>query len=446
MPDLNQQIRVEFLRHGVRNARELADDLAVSQPTISRALAEMNPVVTRIGSGRTTRYGLKEAIGDFGSAWPLYFINPSGAPEQIGTLHSLAGPVYWLEGAERWPSLFGEQFADNIFPGLPWFLDDMRPQGFLGRTFARRHGMSLGQGANPALWPNSAVVESLLRFGSNLAGALVLGHHALTDALAQPEIVVSAAEREAEYPAMALRAEAGAIVGSSAGGEQPKFLVTVAESESQCPVLVKFSPPIASEAGQRWADLLYAERVAAEILAENGCPVPASRIIDAGGRRFLEVERFDRTPEGGRIATVSLRALDAAFFGLASEPWSEAGRQLQGARWIRLADAELMASAHRFGLLIANTDMHYGNISFFLSPRRPFRLTPIYDMLPMGYRPGQNETVPDFSEEMVASSSGVPPEAPERAWAGVFWERLARAPEVSPRFQAIAQDHHRLLK
>ncbi len=446
MSNLARQIRVEFLGKGVRSARELAGSLGVSQPTISRALADMDPQLRRIGSGRTTRYGLLAPVGDFGSAWPLYFINTVGAPEQIGTLHSLAGPAYWLEGAERWPSLTGEQFATGVFPGLPWFLDDMRPQGFLGRTFARRYGLDLGQGPNPVLWPNSAVIESLLRFGSNLLGAFVLGHHALAGALVQREPFVEAGAREVEYPAMAERAEAGEIVGSSAGGEQPKFLVTTGGPEGARPVLVKFSPSVGDEAGQRWADLLYAEWMAAGILAEYGQPVPRSRIIDAGHRRFLEVERFDRTREGGRVATVSLRALDGAFLGMLGGPWSEAGRRLQEDRWIRAGDAERMASVHRFGQLIANTDMHFGNISFFLSPRRPLGLTPIYDMLPMGYRPNQQNVVPDFSEDTFSPTLGIPSDAPERSWAVAFWERLADAPEVSARFQAIARQHAQRLK
>ena len=47
--------------------------------------------------------------------------------------------------------LHGE-FADGLFPDWPWFLDDQRPQGFLGRAFARRGGAALGAPEDLRLW------------------------------------------------------------------------------------------------------------------------------------------------------------------------------------------------------------------------------------------------------------------------------------------------------
>ncbi|MGK7521002.1 HipA domain-containing protein, partial [Salmonella enterica] len=39
-----------------------------------------------------------------------------------------------------------------------------------------------------------------------------------------------------------------------------------------------------------------------------------------------------------------------------------------------------------FGRLIANSDMHAGNLSFYYSDA-PMALAPVYDMLPMAYAP-----------------------------------------------------------
>ncbi|TVP80016.1 MAG: hypothetical protein EA353_04940 [Puniceicoccaceae bacterium] len=41
----------------------------------------------------------------------------------------------------------------------------------------------------------------------------------------------------------------------------------------------------------------------------------------------------------------------------------------------------------RFGELIANTDMHFGNLSYFLPDEAPYPLAPVYDMLPMQFPP-----------------------------------------------------------
>ncbi|WP_309578258.1 HipA domain-containing protein [Scandinavium hiltneri] len=40
-----------------------------------------------------------------------------------------------------------------------------------------------------------------------------------------------------------------------------------------------------------------------------------------------------------------------------------------------------------FGMLIGNTDMHHGNLSFISGHGRPYRLAPAYDILPMGFAP-----------------------------------------------------------
>lgn len=147
-------------------------------------------------------------------------------------MHSLSGPAWWLETptGSVWESMSGDEFPDAVFPGLPWFLDDLRPQGFLGRAFARRHGQALEAGFDPITWSERAVVESLLRFGSDLPGGFVLGQEALANALLPlNEEPIPAESREAAYPRLAEEALAGGILRSSAGGEQPKFTATISK-------------------------------------------------------------------------------------------------------------------------------------------------------------------------------------------------------------------------
>ena len=185
MSDIIPRVRLQFLTRGILSARVLATTLQVSQPTISRALGEMGSTVVRIGRGPSTRYGLAASVGDLGHAWPLYQLDSQGAPREIGVLHSLAGQTWWLESASGtlWETLTAKDFPNGLFPGLPWFLDDLRPQGFLGRSFARRHAAQLGMDNDPASWSELAVAESLLKFGGDLPGAFVLGAEALAAAL-----------------------------------------------------------------------------------------------------------------------------------------------------------------------------------------------------------------------------------------------------------------------
>ena len=331
--------------------------------------------------------------------------------------------------------------------GIPWFLDDLRPQGFLGRTFARRYGALLGVGNDPVNWSERAVAESLFKFGSDLPGGFVFGREALAGALQSfHHENISAESRRDVYPRLASEALAGGLPRSSAGGEQPKFTANVEKSDGVHSVIVKFSPPLSKPEGQRWSDLLAAEAMASTVLAEAGFETAETECFDAGGRRFLEVTRFDRTRKGGRIPFVSLSAHDAAFFGEMNTPWSDAAERLHSQGWLNRMDADRLASLWRFGCLIANTDMHYGNAALVLSERSPLRLAPVYDMLPMAYRPGAENMLPGLSEEAIALARTETAATPERELAAKFWKIVSNADQVSETFRQISRAHAAALR
>ncbi len=182
------------LRHrGVTGAAELRAALGVSQPTFSRVIAASGDDIVRIGAARSTRYALRHRLGSLGAAWPLYRIDERGAVHEVGRLHALEPASWWFESALPRPAwLFGE-FAAGLFPGLPWFLDDLRPQGFMGRAFARTHGPQLGLDPDASRWSNDDVVVALLQRGHDLVGNFVLGRR-----LAGSECNGRECDREAE--------------------------------------------------------------------------------------------------------------------------------------------------------------------------------------------------------------------------------------------------------
>ena len=115
--------------------------LGVSQPTLSRLAHSASDAVVRIGQARASRYALARTLGRAGSRWPVYRIDAAGRPSEIGRLHALARGAWWWQAADpdAGSRLLHGEFADGLFPDWPWFLDDQRPQGFLGRAFARSH-------------------------------------------------------------------------------------------------------------------------------------------------------------------------------------------------------------------------------------------------------------------------------------------------------------------
>ncbi len=94
-------------------------------------------------------------------------------------------------------------------------------------------------------------------------------------------------------------------VGSSAGGEQPKFLAVL---ESGQHVLVKFSPPRGTAYGERWHDLLHAEAWAADVLSEHGIAGTRCSAIRSARRSYLVSDRFDRVGSAGRRHVVLVGA------------------------------------------------------------------------------------------------------------------------------------------
>ena len=57
--------------------------------------------------------------------------------------------------------------------GLPWWLFDMRLQGYLGRAYASRFSFELGLPANPESWSDSDVIRALLAHGHDAVGESV---------------------------------------------------------------------------------------------------------------------------------------------------------------------------------------------------------------------------------------------------------------------------------
>lgn len=290
--------------------------------------------------------------------------------------------------------------------GLPWWLFDMRPQGYLGRAYAARHGAALGLPARLTEWTDTHVLRALLAHGHDAVGNVLLGEAARARFLALPHPApLSEADKPAAYARRAREATQGEQPGSSAGGEQPKFAACSLTPEGARHVLVKFSEPEPGPVSERWRDLLLAEHLALETLRAAALPAARTCLIDHAGQRFLESVRFDRSGPLGRCGMFSLAALDAEFVGAGSSGWPEITRRLADAGVIDPAAVEGAALLWAFGSLIGNTDMHSGNLSFLAAHGRPYALAPAYDMTPMAFAPRSGGGLPDsLSEAQIRSN------------------------------------------
>ncbi|HWY25642.1 MAG TPA: type II toxin-antitoxin system HipA family toxin YjjJ [Nevskia sp.] len=422
---------MQRLAGGPATAAELARALDVSQPTLSRALARLAARVVHLGRARATRYALRRAVRELPPDVPLFRVDAAGAIARIGTMAPIEPGGWWHQEAGG---------AGAVYAGLPWFMTDMRAQGFLGRRFAAAAQLR-GLPQRLADWSETQHFYALAVLGEDVVGNLLLGEESherwqrrRRDA-AEP---LPPRRRRAAFAAEAQRMLAHGAPGSSAGGEQQKFTATVADARGEVRhVIVKFSPPLADADGRRWGDLLLLEHLALRTLAALGVAAAHSEVVEDRTRLYLEVRRFDRVGPQGRRGLVSLGALDDEFVGQ-RRSWSATAEALHGLGWIGAEDARRAAWLEGFGRLIANTDMHFGNLSLIHEGQRPLALAPAYDMLPMAYAPGvelpplRAMEPPVLTPVALEQADSLVPAALE------FWRAAAAEPRLSAPMRKLA--------
>lgn len=403
-------------RLGIASRQQLAEQLGISQASFSRLFQAHREAVVPIGQGRSVRYALRRRLARVETPVPVWRVAADGRVMEFGELEALSQGRFLFQG--------------QVFEDLPWLFWDMRPQGFMGRSFARRE-MALGPG-DVRTWSGEDILVALARRGEDVPGDLLLGRESL-DRYLQASLAPVRVSRE-DYPRLIQAAMQGELPGSSAGGEQPKFAATLAEGAC---VIVKFSPPVeASPAARRWGDLLICEHLALSVLREHGQPAAESALLEPVGRVALETRRFDRT-EAGRRAMLSGSALDMEFAGI-GENWRLLAKALLREKRIAAQDAAAIRLWDGFGALVGNSDRHFGNLSFFTEDYRRFTLAPAYDMLPMRWAPSAQGELVGRTLEVAPSSldRGAFKQAADMA--EDFWNRVRGDERLGGRMERIA--------
>lgn len=435
LPNLERLLRLR----GPLGLADVAAALGCSTKTVQRLLSAAGGAAVASGQTRRRRMAwLREVRGQRLHA-PLYRIAADGRPQPVGVLRPI-----WPQGCHfeattpAWPA--PEEARDGWYPGLPYPLYDLRPQGFLGRAFARQHGAALGLPPDPRQWDDDALLLTLGTLGDDLPGDLLLGDAALRrflDSRLQPAAPLQEATLPAAYAAMAAQAMEGALPGSSAGGEFPKFTAARELGGMATPhCIVKFSGADDSATVQRWRDLLVCEHLAAQALGKDAA---RTRLLAHGERHFLESERFDRLGAQGRHGVVSLETANAGLVGHSGDDWTQVAQALAARGLLSAADAERVAERQLFGRLIGNSDMHGGNLGFFCSAEG-LSLAPSYDQLPMRYAPQAGGEV--LSPPLTPS---LPLPAERERWLRVapralgFWQAAAGDARISLQFRAVCE-------
>ncbi|WP_093208740.1 type II toxin-antitoxin system HipA family toxin YjjJ [Variovorax sp. NFACC27] len=444
---------------GPLQAGALADAMDVSRPTLSRVIRAAGAEVIIRGNARRTKYAARRALRGDLNPIPLFRIDRDGNQHEVAMLDLLYPDGTAAEFSERlgWP--LDDEMRQGWFEGLPYMLQDMRPQGFLGRNFARHHAALLKVSDDPTTWSDDDVLYALSLLGTDVPGDLLVGEAAARTWLAQVQAQseglgshgLSDDQLRQSYPQLAADMLELGVAGSSAGGEFPKFTAMRSMDGEDRHVLVKFSGSDDSPGTRRWSDLLVCEHLAACALTTHaGIKVPQSRIHLLAGRTFLEVDRFDRHGAIGRSPVVSWSTLNSTFVGSGGRRWPEGVEPLVQRGWVTNEDLRCIDLVWHFGQLIGNTDMHDGNLAFQPiqdAERAVLQLAPIYDMLPMTYAPVRGVELPPrtYTPQLpLPSERGAWQRAARAAIA--FWESAEADKRISTEFRDMCAQNSRTLR
>lgn len=392
-----------MLRLGPRTAAQLQDGLGVSQPTLSRTIRQLAMVTMfRVAGDRTPRYALLRPLPlGLAPRQKIYRLLRTGRIAPFADVEFLAGgaTLERIDGVVR------------LYEGLPPYIAFAAPSGFLGRERAHEAARSHGFPSSLKDWGDDHRIAYLFTQSMNLPGNLVFGDMPLQREMEFMGTSPPPDHEKLENYVGVATALRSAAYGSSAGGEQPKFLWLTEGTEH---VIVKFA-----KRGSRMAELLPLEHLALRALADVGVPASKTQLLAADDYIFLEIQRFDRVGLTGRIGMLSAGAVDDEFFG-ARDSWPEFAARCEHARYLSAEDARRVDVMAAFSELIGNSDRHFENISMLIGEDGEYAgIAPAYDILPMRYASIGGGLDPDLTP--IQPSVGTIGAKPE------VWSRAARA-------------------
>ena len=433
----DEQYRNELrkaLLFGAQTGSFLQQRLALSQSSFSRLIQNNKSDIITLGAARSTQYALKLPVSpELRGEIPIFRIDQNGNASPYASLCPLANNEYGMK-------MHGEN-TFSLLDHIPHLIQNMRPEGFMGRAFCQRYAQELKLPSDLNSWSDNHALIALAKRGEDMTGNLIVGKESIDryfELAGQDIVAIKSDQKAAAYPRLAEQALEGGVIGSSAGGEQPKFTALLQTPSGPSRVIVKFAKAETDE-GKRWCDLLVCENIAADLLNRNNIQAAKTNIVQHNNWTFLESERFDRTGVWGRLPLVSMKTLEAEFIGGLEDRWSDCANGLLSQSRLTEETCFLIHDIEGFGRLIGNADMHLGNLS--LIPKgTQYDLAPVYDMTPMIYRPKPGGFLP-MGKIAVTSS----PAPNIRSLATEFWATAAEDQRLSKGFQATCMDNLKAL-
>ncbi len=437
MKSIDSVIRV--LENGFTTQKEIQQTTQFSQATISRCLKKLGNALLVLPGSSPRQYALPAVIFETNLPFDLVEVDEHGKIAFMGYVHVLNGGKFFVSINKSASNLYLGQSKDGLYDGLPYFLDDLRPQGFLGIQIAKQlAGKTSDYPSKLSAWNSKQVLQYLVEYGDDLPGNIIFGDGVLKE-LRQPIQPIGIDT----YDFMCQQIEAGSVPQSSAGGEQQKF--TAFNKEVNAHVLVKYTSKENDAVTRRWKDILITEYHALKTLTDFEIPSADVRLINKDNRFYLETKRFDRLGNYGRSSMLSLQSIDMEFIGI-GENWMKIAFEMSKKNLIVESDKYYISFLWMFSQWIGNTDTHLGNISFGIRGEL-FSMLPIYDMCTMAIAPNINSLDP-INIKLPNVKLNIESSFNTRLENAVisFWERVLEDSRISEEFSTYLSKENPISK
>jgi len=290
-----------------------------------------------------------------------YKFSPLHMPIRKGVIQAKRSPFDGLHGifSDSIPDGFGLRMMNNAFKKAGHHLDSVTPIHRLAWVGARGIGALTYA---PVMGPSES--KELIEIAS-------LGLHA-----AKADV-----DNFSDIPIAAIRA------GGSAHGARPKFWASVHKDGAMLilgdhmtvpkdftPCLVKFAPARGDK------NEPYFEAACLQLANSHGVQAAKARLLSHPGGAALAVERFDRSPGGGRMFVQSLAALledDFRIPQLDYEDIYKVSMHLSGA-----PEVERIYRQACFNVALSMKDDHSKNFAFVMGSDGRWELSPAFDLCP----------------------------------------------------------------
>ena len=160
----------EFLEQGPATSKEIQAATGLSQAAVSRQLRRMEQRVVTIRSGRTPKYIMTRNAFGSNDRLPLAMVDTQGHANLVAHIRPLVTGGFHVEPSAGMSLLLGDR-GDGLYDDLPYFLQDMGPQGFIGRQIAKEiHARFSEFPSDPKWWSTDHIGRYLLSNGDDLPG------------------------------------------------------------------------------------------------------------------------------------------------------------------------------------------------------------------------------------------------------------------------------------